>query len=127
MPKDTRGVRLVQIASIYMVAGLGMGMFMGISQDFRLSSAHAHLALLGWVTLALTGLVYIARPAWSRGGLARAHFWLHNAGLPIMIVSLALFAYGYEGADAFIALGSTVVSAALLLFTIHVLRAPVAD
>ena len=44
-----------------------------------------------------------------------------------MIVSLALFAYGYEGADAFIALGSTVVSAALLLFTIRVLGAPIAD
>lgn len=119
---DSRGLRLVQIASIYMVVGLGMGMFMGIAQDFRLSSAHAHLALLGWVTLALTGLFYLARPSWSHGALARAHFWLHNAGLPIMIVSLGLFAYGYERAEPFIALGSTVVSVALLLFAVRVLR-----
>jgi hypothetical protein len=40
------------------LSGMSMGIAMGILQDFTLSPAHAHLNLLGWVTMALYGLYH---------------------------------------------------------------------
>ena len=38
------------------LAGMGFGIFMGITQDFMLAPAHAHLNLLGFVTMFLSAL-----------------------------------------------------------------------
>ena len=40
------GVRLIQIAVVYMSLGLILGLGMGIASDFTLASVHAHLSLL---------------------------------------------------------------------------------
>ena len=45
-------------AGLAALTGMGLGIRMGISQDFILSPAHAHLNLLGWVTMALYGLYH---------------------------------------------------------------------
>ena len=122
MQASARGARLVQIASVYMLIGLGMGLFMGMSQDHRLATVHSHLALLGWVTMALAGLIYMVAPACGRGALAASHFWLHNLGLPLMIASLGLYAYGRESAEPLIGVGSTIVFLSLSLFAASVIR-----
>lgn len=116
------GYTLLKLAVIYMVIALGGGIFMGLSQDHTLSTVHSHLALVGWTTMALTGLAYVTLPALARSGLARAHFWLHNLGLPIMIISLACYAYGYAAAEPLIGLGSVITFLSLLLFAVNVLR-----
>lgn len=116
------GVRLVRIASVYLLAGLVLGLAMGIGRDFALMSVHAHVLLLGWATLALTGIVYLVLPACAGTRLAAAHFWLHNLGLPVMIVSLAAETLGEPRAEPFVGLGSTVVVVGLGLFTLNVLR-----
>lgn len=46
------------MAGLAAIAGMTLGMVMGMSQDFTLAPAHAHLNLLGWVTLALYGLYH---------------------------------------------------------------------
>jgi hypothetical protein len=116
------GFTLLKLAVIYMVIALGGGIFMGMSQDHTLSTVHSHLALLGWTTMALTGLAYVAVPALARSSLSRAHFWLHNLGLPVMIISLACYAYGYAAAEPLIGLGSILTFLALLLFALNVLK-----
>jgi hypothetical protein len=40
------------------LGGMGLGITMGLSQDFTLAPAHAHLNLLGWVTMAIYGLYH---------------------------------------------------------------------
>jgi hypothetical protein len=40
------------------LTGMTMGIVMGISQDFTLAPSHAHLNLLGWVTMAIFGLYH---------------------------------------------------------------------
>lgn len=40
------------------LAGMSAGILMGILQDFTIAPAHAHLNLLGWVTMALYGLYH---------------------------------------------------------------------
>src|SRR6516164_4873841 len=88
-----RGVRLIQISAVYMVIGLSLGLVMGISGNFSLTSVHAHVALLGWATMAITGIVYVVIPDCARSRLATVHFWGHNVGLPLMVASLAIKDY----------------------------------
>lgn len=116
------GVALVKIATIYLVASLLLGLAMAVRKDFALVSVHSHLGLLGWTAMAVTGLVYLARPACARSRLAVAHFWLHNLGLPVMMCSLAATLLGGAAAEPLIGVGSVLVIAGLLLFAWNVLR-----
>ena len=116
------GIALVRIASVYLLVGLVLGMAMAVAGDFRLVSVHSHLLLLGWATLAITGIVCLVLPRCADTRLAAAHFWLHNLGLPVMMLSLAAEHLGEPRAQPLIGLGSVLVIAGLALFTINVLR-----
>jgi len=117
------GVSLIAIATLYLVAALLMGFFMGVSEDHSLVSVHSHLGLLGWATMAITGIVYLLLPACARSRLAPAHFWLHNVGLPIMMIGLAVVAqFGDARAEPAIGVGSLLVVAALIVFCVNLLR-----
>jgi cbb3-type cytochrome oxidase subunit 1 len=113
---------LLRVACVYMVLGLVGGMFVALSGQFRFVSVHSHVSLLGWTTMALAGLVYLALPACARSGLARAHVWLHNLGLPIMLVALTVHAAGDDRAEPIIGLGSLIVLVGLVLFAANVFR-----
>lgn len=68
-----------------LLAGEAIGIYMGVSQDFLLTPAHAHLNLLGWVTLALFGLTHRAYPALAASRMAMAQCGLAvlaNIGMP---------------------------------------------
>ena len=115
------GTRLIKIAVVYLFVGALVGMFMGITQKFVLVPVHAHLVLLGWATLALAGIIYHLYPAAAATRLARIHFWLHNLGLPVFMVSLALMLSGLEAAGPGIAIGAVTVLIGLALFMTNVL------
>lgn len=120
---DTQGRRattLVRIATVYLLFGLAVGMYVGISGQFAFISAHSHVSLVGWTTMALVGLAYLALPACERSRLAAVHFWLHNVGLPVMLGGLMFKAAGRDTAEPFVALGSALVLVAMLMFTINV-------
>src|SRR5882672_9764507 len=77
------------VAPIYVLIGMGLGMFMGATNNFTLAPAHAHLNLIGWVTMALYGTFYaLARDASKK--LAWTVFYLNNAAASIMFPSLAM-------------------------------------
>lgn len=78
------------VAPVYVLIGMGFGMFMGASEDFTLAPAHAHLNLLGWVTLALYGTFYALAGAKASNRLAWTTFCLGNAAVIVMFPSLAL-------------------------------------
>jgi hypothetical protein len=117
------GLTLVKIAAVYLVAALLLGMAMAIREDFSLMSVHSHLGLLGWAAMGLAGLVYLVVPGTGRGRLALPHFWLHNAGLPLMMAGLIVeHGLGDSRAEPVIGVGSTLVIAGLVLFAVNVLR-----
>ncbi len=113
------GIRFVQIAAMYMLIGAGLGIAMGISHDFTLSSVHAHISLLGWATMSIAGIVYILLPGCSRSRLALLHFWGHNAGMPVMMISLVLYTYGYKPAERTIGAGASLILVSLLMFVVN--------
>lgn len=114
-------MRFLKIAVIYLVIGAVVGLVMGINQNFALAPVHAHLALLGWASLALAGLIYHLYPAASTTLLARFHFWLHNLGLPVFMVALGFLLTGSESAAPVVAIGASVVLLGLVLFAANVL------
>lgn len=84
------GVKLIKIAVVYFLIGISLGLYMSFTHDFILSTVHVHINLLGWVSLVLAGILYLLFPHLTLTSAAKAHFWLHNLGLPVMMISIAL-------------------------------------
>ena len=57
-------------AVVMVIAGMVWGIVMAISQDHSAMPAHAHLNLLGWVSLFLFGIFYHLHPAIDRSRAA---------------------------------------------------------
>jgi hypothetical protein len=47
----------LRLAALYALWGMGLGLYMGISENHSMVAAHAHINLLGWVSITLYGLV----------------------------------------------------------------------
>jgi hypothetical protein len=78
-------------AAFCLLLGMGWGIQMGASEDFTMMPAHAHLNLLGWVTLALYGTFYALTAATLSPRLAWINFALSATGVAFMIPFLSLF------------------------------------
>jgi hypothetical protein len=77
------------VAPLYVLCGMGLGIYMGAAQNFALAPAHAHINLLGWVTMALYGTFFaLARDASKK--LAWTVFALANIANLILFPSLAM-------------------------------------
>lgn len=113
------GVLLLKMAVVYLLIGLLLGLFMSISGQFVLRPVHTHVNLLGWATLGLTGMVYCLFPNLGANRLANWHVWLHNLGLPVMMLALAFYHLGYKEVEALLAIGSIATVAGLVLFAVN--------
>ncbi|WP_297844733.1 hypothetical protein ABWH98_16095 [Labrenzia sp. ac12] len=113
---------LFRLAALWMLIGLVLGIVMAASHDHALSPVHVHTNLLGWATLALTGLLYTVIPAMADNRFARLHFWLHALGLPVMMAALAAYALGHAAMEPVIAVGAIAVTAGLAFFTVNLFR-----
>ena len=81
------GPRWLKIAVLYLIIGIGMGIFMSASLQLKWASAHAHVNLAGWATSAIMGLVYCVYPKAGKNTLGQVHFWAYNIGLPLFLAS----------------------------------------
>ena len=77
--------------AIFAVVGLSTGLWMVAVNDFSYSKVHAHINLLGWVTLALYGIVYKIYPAMKDSRLAPIHFFSAVAGAVFMNLGWLMF------------------------------------
>jgi hypothetical protein len=108
--------RLLRCAVVYALLGIGMGILMAASHDFSSKGVHVHINLLGWVSMALRALVYRAFPQMAASPLARLQFWLHNLGLPLMMVGLYQLLHGQTAAEPLVGVGSVIVALAFVAF-----------
>lgn len=109
-------------ACLFAIAGIGMGVGMGASHDHTLMPVHAHLNLLGWVSLFLFGVYYRLHPALETRTLALVQVGLWSAGTVLLTVAVAGLHLGYAAFEPLAALASLVVLAAIGLFTVLVFR-----
>ena len=112
----------LRLAGIYFLIGVGFGYVMSITENFALMPVHAHVNLLGWVSMAVFGLIYFVRPDAATTRLAKTHFVLYNVGLPIMLVALGFFLTGTKSVGPVIGVGATMVIIAILCFVTNLFR-----
>ncbi len=114
--------KMIKIAVIYFMIGIALGLFMSFTHDFALKSLHVHFNLLGWMTFGLVGLLYLHFPHLENTKLAKTHFWLHNIGLPWMMLAIGWAILGGPGVLFPIAtLGGAVTLIGVFSFCFNVL------
>lgn len=102
--------RFLQAALVWLGLGVTMGMAMAVFPDLIIyRPAHAHLNLLGFVTMMIYGVAYHVIPRFfghplRNRGLAGAHWWISNSGLVLMVVGF--FLTPHSGAEARWVLGA---------------------
>jgi hypothetical protein len=129
VPKVRRGLRVrlavsdvcFVVAGLSALVGMAAGMVMGILQDFTLAPAHAHLNLLGWVSMSLYGL-YHRSTGRTKGWLA----WLQVVAAALGAVGTGggLGVYLYTGDHAWFPLviaGSLAAFLGMILFMVILL------
>ena len=109
-------------AVLFALLGMGMGIAMAMARDHAAMPAHAHLNLLGWVSLFLFGLYYRLNPALDVSRLALVQVGVWSFGTGVLTIAVAAIHMGYEAADPAAAVGSLIVLAAMLLFAVLVFR-----
>jgi cbb3-type cytochrome oxidase subunit 1 len=102
---------------------MGLGVWMGKTENFTLSPVHAHINLLGWVSMLLYGLVYRVVPRAAEGVLPAIHFWLSVLSLLAMIPTLALLLLGHTAMAAPLGAASIALWLSMLLFAVIVFKA----
>lgn len=103
-------------AVLMVLAGMIWGMVMAISQDYSTMPAHAHLNLLGWVSLFLFGIYYHLHPVLDLNPLARVQVWIWIIASIILAVGVALVHSGHPAGDPIAAGSSILVFADMALF-----------
>jgi hypothetical protein len=79
------------VGVLAVLVGMVWGMMMGATQNMVTMPAHAHLNLLGWVTMGLYGTFYALEGSTLSPRLAWTNFVVSTASLVVMIPSLAMF------------------------------------
>lgn len=103
------------LATVSLLVGVGMGIWMGIAHDFFFAPVHAHLNLLGWASLALFGLTYRAYPAMAETRLALLHFALAAPSAVLFPLGIALSITGVTVVVAIVASLAWFLGVALFL------------
>ena len=111
-----------KLAVLYLVAGVALGLHMAKSGDHGMYPVHAHINLLGWVSMALFGLIYRQFPALAGNKLAKAHFWLYNLALPVNMATLFMYLGGNVAIEPVLGVASMVLGLAIAIFAINVVK-----
>ena len=104
---------------VFLVVGIGLGLYMGAQHDFVQAPTHAHINLLGGVWLFLAGLFYNAHPQISKR-LTTIHYYLAVIGLLIFVPGIWGAQIQAPWLEPVIGIGSTLTAAQLLYFTVMV-------
>lgn len=123
MPRVSAAFFLV--GALLVLCGMTLGQFMGAHEDFTLAPLHAHINLLGWVTLALYGTFYALTKETYSPRLAWINFVLSVLGILGMIPALYLLLTTPDGGAKYGALtgiAGGIAMLGLLVFLISVVR-----
>jgi len=105
-----------RLAALYFAIGVVLGVAMGASGDHSLFAVHAHVNLLGWVSMALFGVIGALHPSMTEGRAAAVQFWTYNLGVPVMLGALTLRLKGFASIEPLIGVASILIGVSVLLF-----------
>ena len=117
----------LRLAVVFILIGVGLGYYMGSTQNFTAAPVHAHINLLGWVSMFLYGLFYRANPDAAEGLLPKVHFWAALVGFLIFMPALAVEVLQVKSmlalAQIGLIAGPTIVVVGMILFAVIVFGA----
>ncbi len=103
-------------AVVYGILGMLLGLDMAMRHDHTELPTHAHIMVAGWLSFAIFGFFYAllgdAVPRW----LARAHLWLAQVSLAVMVAGLLLYYSGSTQFEPLAAIGAMGYAVSFLLF-----------
>lgn len=108
------------LAAVCALIGMSWGIQMSASGDHTLSPAHAHLNLLGWVSMALFAVYYHVVAGASEGLLPKIHVALAVSGVVIIVPGI-VFAIQQTG-EVLAKAGSMLTILSMLCFLVVVLK-----
>jgi peptidoglycan/LPS O-acetylase OafA/YrhL len=114
-------------AVLFAIAGMAMGIAMAASHDHAVMPAHAHLNLLGWVSLFLIGAYYRFNPALdaSRAAVVQVGVWI--LGTIVLTTGVTAIYLGNPSAEPIAVVGSLIILADMLFFAFLVYRPAAKD
>lgn len=110
------------VAILAGLVGMAWGIAMAASHDHAAMPAHAHLNLLGWVSLFLFGIYYRLYPLLDKSMMARTQVGVWIFGTTLLTIGVAMIHTGRPSGEPFAGIGSIIVLADMLLFGWLVLR-----
>jgi hypothetical protein len=116
------GSMMICMSTVVLLAGMLIGLAMGMTQNFQLAPAHAHLNLIGGLMLFLFGLYYRLVPQAAASPLARIQGSLHMAGAVLFPAGIALVLLNGPAYEMAAVGGALIVLAATALFAVIVFR-----
>jgi len=99
-----------------------IGIVMAASGNHSVFPAHAHLNLLGWVSLFLIGIFYRFHPTLDTSRMAFAHVVIWVGGTIILTCGVAAIYLGRPDLEPIAIVGSLIVLGAMLMFAFLVFR-----
>lgn len=117
----------IKSALVYLGLGICMGTWMGfVPEAVIYRPAHAHLNLLGFVSMVIFGVAYHVIPRFTGHQLhspriAAVHWWASNAGLVILVLGF-IFVPWMPAARTAIDVGAVLAAAGGFLFIYNLWR-----
>jgi hypothetical protein len=108
-----------RLAILYLLCGITLGLVMAGSHSYSMAPAHAHLNLLGWVTMSIFAVFYRLWPAAAASKLAKLHFWIYVPAHFVQMVMLFMFLRGNTAVEPVLAIASFGVALAVILFAVN--------
>lgn len=108
-----------RLAVVWLLAGVTLGLVMAASHDHSVFPAHAHMNLLGWVSMSIFGVFYRLFPAAASSKLAKVHFWIYVPAHFVQMVTLFMLLRGTVSIEPVLAIASFAVAAGIIAFAIN--------
>ena len=118
----------IRASLVWFILGVALGLAMALRPEWVVyRPAHAHINVVGFLTMLVFGVGYQLLPRlfggalWSRK-LAIAHWWLANGGLAVMVAGFLLAPRIGAGSVPFTAGGGALYTLGAVLFVINLWR-----
>jgi len=92
-------------------------------QRMRAMPAHAHLNLLGWVSLFLMGIFYHLHPSRDEAKSASVQVWIWIVGTAVLVTGVGMLHSGIPTGEPIASAGSFIAFAGMAMFAWQVFRA----
>lgn len=101
------------LAFLWLIAGMGFGIWVGITEKFNFAESHAHMALVGFVLSAAFGFTYKLYPAMQSSRLAVPQLWIYQLGAVLLVAGKITVDGG--GSPSLVKAGSVVILLGVVL------------